>query len=174
MLLFPVVSIFASSPLTTLPPSVILVLSGSFRHRMRTTTFSTYVHIFTLNPPSSTLMGARDLPFPASLLSLPRSHHSCSQAPSLAATVSPPPPSELHCECLVQQPQPLLQYAALPCLCCAARAKRSTASHLGSGEGKGSTSNCRPSQENKTAVTPELIHRLRESECSLTSIDLFL
>lgn len=54
--------------------------------------------------------------FPASLLSLPRSHHSCSQAPSLAATVSPPPPSELHCECLVQQPQPLLQYAALPCL----------------------------------------------------------
>lgn len=87
--------------------------------------------------------------------------------PSLAPTIpaprlpaaslqpsSPPPPSELHCECLVQQPQPLLQYAALPCLYCAAPAKRSTASHLGSGEGKGSTSNCRSIQENKTALTP--------------------
>lgn len=55
--------------------------------------------------------------FPASLLSLPCSNHSWSQAPSLAATISPPPPSELHCECLVQQPQSPLQYAALPLQC---------------------------------------------------------
>lgn len=41
------------------------------------------------------------------------------------------------------------------------------------GRRKGSTSNCRASQENKAALTPELIHRLGESECVLTHIDLF-
>lgn len=110
---------FLSNP-SLLPPLSPLAfpLSFSFTHTfLMPQTFSTYVFIlpFILNNDESLRS-----PFPASLLSLPRSHHSCSQAPSLAATVSPPPPSELHCECLVQQPQPLLQYAALPCLYCAA------------------------------------------------------
>lgn len=97
-------------------------------------------------------------PIPASLLSLPRSHHSCSQASSLAATVSPPPPLELHCECLVQQPHPLLQYAALPLLCSPSQTQYSLP--FGLRGGRGSTSNCRPSQENKTALTSKLIYRL--------------
>lgn len=116
--------------------------------------------------------------FPASLLSLPRSHHSCSQAPSLAATVSPPPPSELHCECLVQQPQPLLQYAALPCLFTVQPEPNAahTASPFGlrGGEGKHFKLQIQPGKQGSGTDSWAHPHRLCESECSLTSIDLFL
>lgn len=59
-------------------------------------------------PPSS--VGARS-PLPCVLAFVPPLLPPF-PAPRLAATISPPPPSALHCECLVQQPQPLLQYAA--------------------------------------------------------------
>lgn len=49
------------------------------------------------------------------------------QLPASLQPCSPPPPSELYCECLVQQP--LLQYAALP-FTQQAWAKRSTASRF--------------------------------------------
>ena len=73
-----------------------------------------------------------------------------------------------------------LSCSTQPCLafllCSPSQTQRTQPPRLGSGEGKGSTSNCRSSQENKAAaLTPELIYtRLCESERSLTSIDLFL
>lgn len=99
-----------------LPTPLLLLMSPSSHHNIA---HIPLVSLFL--PPSSALMRACIFPYPSCLLSLPRSHHSHSQAPSLPVIVSPPPPSELHCECLVQQPQPLLQYAAnAPSFPCAA------------------------------------------------------
>lgn len=80
-------------------------------------------------------------PFPASLLlSLPHSHHSRYQAPRLRCMRLPSPSlgAPLWVLGSAASASLLLQYAALPrCWDCAARAKRGTASYLGSGEGKG-------------------------------------
>lgn len=120
VLLFPVVSIFASAPLTSRLPSVMLSVLSTFCecHRAHTTTFANHLHLH----PSSTPMRACLLPslplfcpslaptipaprLPASLqpspLPLPRSSivsawfsslsHSCSMQPCLAFTVQPEP-----------------------------------------------------------------------------------
>ncbi|CAB1430084.1 unnamed protein product [Pleuronectes platessa] len=117
LVVFLVVSIFAFSPLISLPPSVSLTFSvrhdcmpqdNTTTQRLRSSIYPTTLNE-SLQSPSSLL----------SLLSLPPSLTPSVPAPSPAAAVSPPPPSELHCECLVQQPQPLLQYAALPFHCAA-------------------------------------------------------
>lgn len=107
VLLFPVKSIFASSPLTNLCHvfrlTQILLISQNVQHHIR------HIHLRRHSPPwCSAMMRASLLPFLP--LFCPSLRSPTIPAPSLTATVSPPPPSALHCECLVQQPQPLLQY----------------------------------------------------------------
>lgn len=130
VIVFPGTSIFASSPLTTLS------CFQAHANFVNITECATPHSPYTSTPSFSPLMLSNESqpsPFPASFLSLPRSP--TIPAPSLTATASPPPPSALHCECLVQQPQPLLQYMQ-PRLCWAAWAKRSAASRLAQGRGR--------------------------------------
>ncbi len=149
---------FLSYPSLLPPLSLFLPLSFSrfqaYPHFVNVTEcapqHSPYASMSSFTPPSSNADESLRSPFPSSLLSLPRSHHSCSQAPSLAATVSPPPPSELHCECLVQQPQPLLQYAALPLPCSPSQTQYSLPFGLRGGEEKHFKLQTQPGKQDST------------------------
>lgn len=78
-------------------------------------------------------------PFPASLLSLPCSHHSCSQAPSsLAATVFPSPSLRAPLWVLgsAASASPAVRSLALPLLCSPSQTQYSLPFGLRGGEGK--------------------------------------